>query len=191
MIDRRSALAAGFGLLAMVVLSAYSFATLSDADADLRGATAGFALVAVLDVVVAWGLYGVLAPADRGRASLAQLAAGLRIAYAAAFLAAQGDLLAGRSGVDAFERGWDLALLLFGAHLLVTGWAAIRAPHVPTWLGALLLLAGAGYAGDSLGTVAGYDLGLATFTFVGEVVLLGWLLWAGYRAPRAVRNSPA
>ncbi|GGM77605.1 DUF4386 domain-containing protein [Dactylosporangium sucinum] len=188
MIDRRSALAAGFGLLAMVVLSGYSFATLSDAGADLRGATAGFAIVAVLDVVVAWGLYGVLAPADRG---LAQLCAGLRVAYAAAFLAAQGNLLAGRSGVDAFERGWDLALLVFGVHLLVTGWAAIRAPHVPTWLGALLILAGAGYAGDSLGTIAGYDLGLATFTFVGEVVLLGWLLWAGYRAPRGVGNSPA
>ena len=50
---------------------------------------------------------------------------------------------------------------------------------MPKWLGALLVLAGLGYLIDSIGKlfVPGYSLTLAAFTFVGEVVLIFWLLW--------------
>jgi formate hydrogenlyase subunit 3/multisubunit Na+/H+ antiporter MnhD subunit len=50
-------------------------------------------------------------------------------------------------------------------------------------LGALLILAGLGYMIDGFGRVlfADYSLNLALYTFVGEVVLIFWLLVRGWR----------
>ena len=51
------------------------------------------------------------------------------------------------------------------------------------WLGMLVAVSGFGYLVDGFGTVlqAGYHLGLARFTFVGEILLMIWLLWRGRR----------
>ena len=84
-------------------------------------------------------------------------------------------------------RSWGAGLLIFGAHLAVLGALVVRTPYSPTVLGVLLVIAGTGYAVDSFGELlfAGYDVSVAAFTFVGEVVLIFWLLL------RARRITPA
>lgn len=50
-------------------------------------------------------------------------------------------------------------------------------------MGLLVALAAVGYLVDTFGKLLlpGYDLTIAQFTFVGEVLLLIWLLWKGIR----------
>jgi hypothetical protein len=145
----------------------------------------------VLDVVVAWALYEFFRPVDR---SIALLAAWLRVAYAAVFAAALSNLVAAAqrpaqalTAVDAFTGAWDVALVLFGLHLLALGGLAVRSSQVPSPLGILVMVAGLGYLVDSFGGLlsAGYDANVAAFTFVGEVLLMGWLLFVGLGGQRA------
>ena len=73
------------------------------------------------------------------------------------------------------------------AMMLVAQGLAVRTPHTLTSLPELEAevgrILGLGYAVDSFGVVlfAGYALEVATFTFVGEVVLIFWLLLRGRR----------
>lgn len=66
-------------------------------------------------------------------------------------------------------------------HLLLLGYLAYRSGYVPKGVGILLVIAGLGYAADSVGPVlsSGYTVELVLFTFIGEVVLLFWLLIKG------------
>jgi hypothetical protein len=59
----------------------------------------------------------------------------------------------------------------------------VKSGYAPTFLGILLTLAGLGFAVDSFGVVlfAGYALEVAAITFVGEAVLIFWLLLRGRR----------
>lgn len=211
--SQRGALSAGLGLLAMSVLAGVSNTVLGqlvvpgDAartaigiaghEQQFRLVVTGLLAVAVLDVVVAWGLYLFLAQVSR---SVALLGAWLRLLYAALFVAASGELLAvprlldGETGVPrpdgrvldavtSYQDRWTVALAVFGLHLLVVGWLVLRSPSAPSWLGALVMVAGLGYAVDGAGVVlvAGYDLRISLVTFVGEVLLMFWLLWRGRR----------
>lgn len=75
----------------------------------------------------------------------------------------------------------EVGLALFGIHLLSLGYLAYRSGYVPTLLGILLVIAGFGYSIDSLGPVlsGSYTVKLAVVTFVGDVLLLLWLLVKG------------
>jgi hypothetical protein len=55
-------------------------------------------------------------------------------------------------------------------------------------LGILVAIASLGYLIDSFGGFlsASYDANVAVFTFPGEVLLMGWLLWRGRRLPAPV-----
>jgi hypothetical protein len=215
---RRAAVVAGLGLLAMAVLAFASFSAferlvvagdatttarnIADQELLFRGIICGFVIVALLDVVVAWALYVVLRPVNR---SIALLSAWCRVAYAAAFAAAVGNLLDavrlvtdGSSldafgsrqrdaqvllSVNAFEDGWAVALAIFGLHLLVLGWLLLEADDIPSVLGILVTIASLGYLIDSFGGFLSrsYDANVAGFTFAGEVLLMAWLLWSGRR----------
>jgi len=104
---RRAALVSGLGLLLLAVLAAIvNFGVLqklivaSDAQTTaqnivaanglFRLAIGGFFAVAMLDVVVAWGLYYVFQPVNR---SLSALAALFRVVYATMFAIAVNNLL--------------------------------------------------------------------------------------------------
>lgn len=174
--------------------------TIIEQDTQFRLAIAGVFLVIVLDVVVAWALYVFFRPVSR---SLSLLAMVFRLLYAALFGAVLANLLAivglldggtaaGTLGpdrlhalivtnYDAFLSGWDVVLGIFGIHLLLVGYLAVKAEYVPTLVGVLAAIAGLGYVVDTAGTVliANYALEVALFTFVGEVVLLAWLLYRG------------
>lgn len=176
---RAAALVAGISLALMAVIAPLGL--LVALPAGLTGPAAlTVVVVATLDVVAGIALYPVLKP---GGVLLAQVASALRVAYGAAFAVAAAFLL-DPADPDRFEATWDAALFLFGVHLLAVGLAAVRASGIPTWIGVLVLIAGAGYAVDavSVALVPSAPLGLTQVAFVGEVVLLVWLIgWGGRR----------
>ena len=152
-------------------------------------------VAALLDVLVAWALLRVFEPVHSG---MARLSAYLRVAYAAVYLAAISQLTgvpaildqgAGAfstaqlqtqalTRIESFHDMWFAGLILFGAHLAVLGLLVLRWPAAPRLLGALLLLAGAGYTFDTFHDLLRRDttLTVSTVTFLGEFLLAIWLL---------------
>jgi hypothetical protein len=219
---RRVALVAAIGLLSMALLAPFAqFGVLAnlfvptDAAATTNNiaasigpfsaAVAAFMVVAILDVVVAWGMYVVLRPVDQ-RAAL--LVAWLRVFYAVVFAYALlslfnvAQLVNGASAatlqsnqlhtqvaslIAAFRNGWDLGLAIFGLHLVGLGGLLFRSADFPRFLGGLLILAGAGYLADALGRilVPDYTLTISTFTFVGEALLIVWLFKLAIKGSRS------
>jgi hypothetical protein len=157
-------------------------------------------LIVVLDVVIAWALYRVFRPVSP---AVSMLAAVFRFAYAAVLLVAVGQLLraadvltagstlpasadgvAGRALLElkAFQDLYDLGLFLFGIHLALLGYLSLRSDFIPKVVGALLVVAGAGYAFDTVGAVLALGLPrVSVLTALGELLLALWLLVAGRR----------
>jgi hypothetical protein len=174
-----------------------------------------FLVVAMLDIVVAWALYVLFKPVNQ---SLSLLAAWFRLAYAAIFALALKDLFSASqfvsgasylqvfgtdqsyayamASVSAFKNAWDIGLVVFGLHLLILGYLAFKSGFVPKWLSILLFVAAIGYIVDSFGRFLSpqYTLSLAQFTFIGEALLIFWLLWRGVKgfenAPKAGYRVP-
>jgi Domain of unknown function (DUF4386) len=167
----------------------------------------------MLDVVVAWGLYYVFQPVNR---SLSLLAAVLRIVYATMFAMAVNNLVTALQlvggpdflktfGTDqlqaqmmvalgAFQSGWDLALIVFGLHLFVLGILVFHSGKTGLKvLGILVSVAGLGYLIDGVGKVLvpNYSLTIAMYTFVGEPLLMVWLLWTAVRGFRSAAPTSA
>ena len=205
---RTAAIVAGVGLLLMAILSPIAYLNtfqrlvkfddaaltaqnILNSMGEFRTAVILLFIVAILDIVVAWGLYIVLVPANK---NLSALAAWMRVIYAGIFIFAVGKLYMASQVLTpdgtqampylkAFQTIWDTGLILFGFHLLVLGYLAFKSGYVPKWLGVFLVLAGLGYAVDGFGKILSplYSLNLAQFTFVGEVLLIFWLLWKGFK----------
>ncbi|ELZ79910.1 hypothetical protein C454_11938 [Haloferax gibbonsii ATCC 33959] len=178
------------------------------AEGTFRLGIAALFAVAVLDLTVAWALYTVFKPVHAG---VALLSGWFRAVFAGIFVVAISQLMSvpqllGATGtgftteqqatqallsIEAFYNIWDGALILVGLHLVLVGYllyksAAVQfytSGYVPKVLGMLLILAGIGYVVDSFGRVlfAGYTFEVAAFTFVGEVLLILWLLIYGRR----------
>ena len=200
-----SAPIANFGVIEKLVIPGNPASTVTNimASAGLFRIGIGvFLIVAILDVVVAWALYILLKPVNN---SISLLAAWFRVVYAAVLAFALNNLLIvlrlinGTDYLAAFETsqlhaqvmlflnaftdGWDLGLLIFGLHLLVLGYLAFKSGYIPKILGILVLVAGLGYTIDAVGKLLSpnYTLSLAMFTFIGEVLLIFWLLWRGIK----------
>jgi hypothetical protein len=161
---------------------------------------AALVVVVVLDIVVAWALLAFFEPVDR---DLARLAAWFRVGYAAIFAVGisrlvgvmpllgpgQNDTsfnLDQRRGqaladIQGFHDVWHVSLVLFGLHLVLIGYLAYISGYVPRAIAVLLVVAGVGYLVDSFGAVlvSDYSLNVAAFTFIGEVLLMVWLLVKG------------
>ena len=148
-------------------------------------------IVAILDIVVAWGLYILFVPANK---NLSALAAWLRVIYAGIFILAISKLYVALQVITAdgtqtmsflksFQSLWDKSLILFGFHLLVLGYLTFKSGYIPKWLAVFLVLASVGYIVDGFGKILSpvYSLNIAQFTFVGEVLLIFWLLWKGFK----------
>lgn len=194
---------ANFGLIQGLVVAGDPSATarnIASSSGTFRLGIAGLVLVAVVDVIVALALYVYLKPASQ---RLSLLAALLRVVYAGMFGVAINELvtvaqLAGTAGsanavmmhVEAFQSRWDLALGLFGVHLVVLGALIFRAR--PRYLGILVVVSGLGYLVDGVGKAlsSSYSLDVALFTFFGEVVLMFWLLIKGWRVSVPLSRTP-
>jgi Domain of unknown function (DUF4386) len=174
---------------------------------------AALVVVVILDVVVAWALLTFFEPADKG---LATLAAWLRLGYAAIFAVAISQLVGvlpllsnarylttfsidqrrteALLKIQGYQDIWNVSLVLFGLHLVLIGYLAYKSGYVPRVLGVLLVIAGGGYLVDSFGglLVASYSVSVAAFTFIGEALLMLWLLVKGRNVtPRAWSGSSA
>ena len=219
---RQAAIIAGIGLLLMAILAPFAEFSVrqglivpGDATTTANNITANeslfriaiciYLIVAILDVVVAWGLYVFLKPVNK---SLSLLAAWFRIVYAGIltimlvnFVVAL-QLLSGADYLsafetnqvyaqamlflDAFDYGWTIGLAIFGLHLLLLGYLIFKlSGYIPKILGVLVIIAGLGYMIDSFGKLLSpnYDANIALFTFIGEVLLILWLFIKGARTP--------
>jgi hypothetical protein len=196
---------ANFSILQKLIVPGDAETTLSNVITEggsFRVATALFLIVALLDILVAWGLYIFLKPVNK---SLSLLTAWLRVVYATmlgvvtislvnviqltdggglAILPDTGDLhgLVMQS-LMRFDYGWEFSLIIFGFHLLILGFLVFKAGYMKRILGILLLIAALGYLIDGFGRLLspGYGTGISVYTFIGEIVLIFWLLIAGGR----------
>jgi hypothetical protein len=225
---RQAAIIAGIGLLVMAILAPFaefsvrqSLIVPGDAtttannimanESLFRIAVCVYLIVAILDVVVAWGLYVFLKPVNK---SLSLLAAWFRVVYAAIlaivllnFVIAL-QLLSGADYLTVFETdqvyaqamlflnafsdGWNIGLVIFGLHLLILGYLVFKLPgYMPKILGVLLIIASLGYLIDSFGKllVPNYNANIAMFTFIGEVLLVFWLFIKGVRIPDQLKEE--
>ena len=212
---------AGWGILAMVLIAPFAqfyvrqrLVVPGDAGATATNITANetlfrlgivaFLVVIILDVVVAWALYVLLAPVSR---SVSVLMAWARLVFAVIFAVAVIDLLNAvnlvtaatspaafepaqlnaqmMASLDAFSTGWAIALVFFGIHLSLIGCLALKSGYIPKLVGILLVIAGVGYAADSfiLFLSPDYVATAALFTFVGELVLALWLVIRARKVP--------
>jgi hypothetical protein len=164
-------------------------ANLVDSAVLIRLGAVGLLIVAILDVLVAWGLYVVLRAVNP---DLSLLAAWLRVVYAAVFAVAINSLFGALRAaplepsqsmflLESFDRGWQAGLVFFGLHLVLVGALVWRYGPLAWIFGLLLIIAGAGYVVDGLGTLLSpvFAVELSRFTFVGEVVFIFWLLIRG------------
>jgi len=159
-----------------------------------------FMLVALLDIIVAWALYIYLIPVNK---YLSLLAAWLRLIYATILvivlinlinvlqLISGADFLTGFSmaqmqtqvmlSLNIFTLGWEFGLIIFGFHLLLLGYLILKAGYMRKMLGILIMLAAFGYLIDGFGKLlsADYAISISIYTFIGEVILIFWLLIKG------------
>lgn len=185
---------ANFGAIQTVIVPGDGAATASNilaTETVFRLGALGLVVVALLDIVVAWGLYETFRREQRG---LALLGGWLRLAYAALFALAINHLfgavrIAGGNPagslleLERFNDGWMIGQIIFGFHLLVLGVVAWRSVAVHKAFGLLLLIAGLGYLFDGVTHLLfpAFGFELALFTFPGEVLFIFWLLIKGRR----------
>lgn len=161
-----------------------------------------FAYLIVMDIVVAWALYVFLKPVNK---SLSLLAGWFRMVYATIFGISLFDLITvlnllngsdylkvfGKNqlhaqamlSLNAFSDGWTIGFVFFGLHLGLIGYLVLKSDYIPKYLGILLMIAGLGYLVDSLGKLLlpNYNVTIAMFTFIGELLLMFWLLIKGVK----------
>lgn len=233
--QRQAAIVAGLGLLIMAIVAFFAnFFVLEglivpdDAAKTVnnimtnemlfRLGIAGFIVVLLCDVLVAWALYVFLKPVNQ---SLSVLAAIFRLVYTAIFAVALLNLsnalqlLNGAAylnpftteqlqaqvmmSLESFQYGWQIGLVFFGFHLLVLGYVVMKSSYVPKVLGVLLLVAGFAYSLDGfahflLSNYANYKnlflLLVAPSAILGELSLCFWLLFRGGKVRQARVLTP-
>ena len=217
--QRKAARVAGFGYLIIAILAIFAnffvleslivpgdAATTADnilaSDGLFRAGIASLVVVVVLDVVVALALYILLKPVNT---SLALLAAGFRLVFAAIFgvalvnLVLASELLGGADYlavfepdqlhsrvmffINAFNYGWLIGLVFFGVHLCLLGYLIIKSGSIPRVLGVLLIVASLGYLIDSFANVllsnyADYETAFLVIVAVPAVIAeLAFTFW--------------
>jgi len=194
---------ANFGAVEALITPGDAARTAQDLSASeplFRLGIAGLMVVVILDIVVAYALMVVFQPVNR---SIAAMAAVFRIAYATVFLVAISQLGSALALLDdpdealraigQFHAIWDAGYALFGIHLLLVGYLVYRSGFAPRIIGVLVVVAGVGYLVDKVGAVlvSGYALEISRFSFVGEAVLIFWLLIKGVRLAGSDTNRSA
>lgn len=196
---------ANFGILNELIVvdnAAKTFSNIVASEASFRLTICFFLIVAILDVVIAWALYIFLKPVNK---YLSLLTAWLRLVYAVAlvvalfFLIHPLLLLSGPDYLNAFDthqiqtqvmlsvqsfsQFWEFSLIIFGFHLLLLGYLMLTAGYMRKVLGILLFVASSGYLIDGFGKIltSSYDMNVAAYTFIGEVILIFWLFIQGIK----------
>ncbi len=148
------------------------------------------------DTGVALLFYSLLKPVSK---NLSLLAAVFRLIFVAVMTVNSLnyfgllDLFKGAHSSAAFNTGYDIALVPFGVHCLVTGYLIFQSNFLPRIIGILIALAGLGYLafvwpplGDRLFVPYILVPGL-----VGEGSLTLWLILIGVNAERWTQQASA
>ena len=167
-------------------------------------------------VLLVLALYRVLKPVDRfqARAMVAFVLVAVTITclnmlnqfaalylvdgggHLAAFDAGQLDALV-MAFLDLHQAGYLIAQVFFGLWLLPLGYLIVRSGFIPKLIGVLLMIACFGYLADvvTFFLAPGFGVSVSEFTFVGELLLMIWLLVRGVNAAawneRAARTRAA
>ncbi|MEJ2287686.1 MAG: DUF4386 domain-containing protein [Deinococcales bacterium] len=116
--------------------------------------------------------------------------------HLAVFDAGQLDALV-LSFLDLHQAGYLIAQVFFGLWLLPLGYLIVRSGFIPRVIGVLLMIACFGYLTDvaTFFLAPGFGVSVSEFTFVGELLLMIWLLVRGVDAAawneRATRTRAA
>ncbi len=92
------------------------------------------------------------------------------------------------ASVSSFSNGFTaIAHAIFAVCNFGIGYLLFKSADFPRLLGVLLFVAGGGYLADAFGTilVPGYAFSIGTTTFLGEALLIVWLL------ARAIKGFPS
>lgn len=218
---RRAAQSAGAGYLVIFVLAIFAnffvvnglvetgdaaatARNIADSEGLFRAGLVAFAIVFVVDVVVAWALFILFRGVGR---DVSLLAAWFRLVYtvflgvALIFFFVALQLLSGDRyldafgpgqidahallAVDAFNYAWLIGLVCFGVHLIVIGWLVVASRWTSPALGYLLMVAGTAYIVDTLARAVLADYAdvenvflavVAVPSVVGELWFTVWLL---------------
>jgi hypothetical protein len=200
-----ASLVSGLGLLAMVVLMTAGYfggvvplitpgdAAKTAADISQSGLIylAGVAcvfLVTLIDVPVAVAWFALFKNVNR---RLSTAAAWMRVAFAALFAVATGQLAYAYTvlnqpelalhAIGSFRTIWLISLGLFGLYLILVGYLEVRSAFVPKVFGVLLVISGTGYIIDAIGVafVDAFTPMYGLFAIIGETAGIFWLLIKG------------
>ncbi len=175
-----------------------------------RSGMAGWIVVLIIDIIIAWALYIFLKPVSK---SLSLITAWFRLVYIAIFGITQLNLLfviVLLSGadflkvftpaqvkalallfIDGHNYGFLIALVFFGVHLFLISRLIFKSGYVPKYVGIVLVLASFGYIVDSfanflLPNYSEYQLMfmllVAVPGIVGELTFTIWLLNKGSKS---------
>jgi hypothetical protein len=167
----------------------------------------GWVIILISDIIIAWALYIFLKPMNK---NLSLLGAWLRLTYSAILgiailnlvfvlllLRATNDVSSFKIEqiqslmmlfLEAFESIWSIGLIVFGGHLLIVGYVALKTDSIPKVISILLLLASIGYMVIHLsktflspydGVIAILNLVFAIPMIAGELGFGIWLLLRG------------
>jgi hypothetical protein len=167
---------------------------------QFRVAIAVDLLAQVIQIFLALALFELLKAVDRKQAVLMALLVLIAVPiamlnqvnqFAALSLLTNADLLKiyteaqlqGQAMVfmDMFGRGIQVAAIFWGLWLLPLGYLVFKSGFIPRILGVFLIIAGVGYVFDSFAKLIlpHFNLEIAMYTFIGEVLFLFWLLIKG------------
>ena len=186
---------------------AASAANIAENESRFRLGVALFLMVLIFDLLIVWSLYLVMRPVNP---HLALLSALFHLVYATAHipdvvrLAGALNILSSPETYAALspslqqvlayhslvghQTGFTLTLIFFGLHLLVLGYLIVRSKFLPSLIGVLVIVAGAGYLIDGFGSVligdydGASDLEMYVVilpALIGEGGLMLWLMIRG------------
>lgn len=228
---RQAGLTAGIGYLLLFVFAVFgnffviealvvsgdpaaTVGNLTESATTFRFGIVAFAVIFIVDVVVAWALYELFAPYARKLSLLMAwfrlvytlmlgvglvflmgvagiLGDGFRSAFEAAEYEAQVGLL-----LDAFDASWMVGLAAFGFHLALLGYLIVRTYVAPRLLGWILVIAGAAYVVDTTALMLLSDYEAYADQFLLMVAIpsvlaeLGFTVWLLARAGKGTAPAP-
>ncbi|MCU6710489.1 DUF4386 domain-containing protein [Paenibacillus sp. J5C_2022] len=170
----------------------------------------GWLIIIITDIIVSWSFYVFLKPVHR---EYALLAGWLRLVYTGMLAVAVSHLVVAQHiiradnamfgesterlasqvmlSISSFESIWSFGLIIFGVHLLVSSFIALKARHIPKLVSILLLAAGVSYMvihslknflPELDGLIKLLEAGLSIPMIIGELGLVIWLLYWGRKA---------
>jgi Domain of unknown function (DUF4386) len=166
-------------------------------------------LAFTVNIFVVVFLYKLLKPVNEGMASLMVILILIGLAIAmlnelnqvAVLLLSSADYLTAFTAdqlqalvplfLDLYEHGFLISHMFFGLWLFPMGYLIFKSGFLPRFLGVLLVIAGLGYLVDFVLFFLFPDVGVSVsnFTFVGEVLLLLWLLIKGVNVEQWERRA--